>query len=84
MGAFTIQIVGDGSVGTKTKTYVVSDADINRLMAFATVIAIGNGIPSPTVIQAALALADAVTQRLRDQLRNFEINQVAILPITMT
>jgi hypothetical protein len=35
MGAITFQVIGDASVGTRTKTFAVSDADVNRLVAWA-------------------------------------------------
>lgn len=33
MGSVTFQIIGDGTVGTLSKTYTVSDADVNRHVA---------------------------------------------------
>jgi hypothetical protein len=35
MGSITLTTVGDASVGTVTRTWNVSDADINRLVAWA-------------------------------------------------
>lgn len=58
MGSVTFQVVGDGTVGTKTKTYTVSDADVNRLVAYGKALATAAGIANPTVTQGLLAWAD--------------------------
>jgi len=66
MGTVTLTIVGDGTVGTKTKTYNFVDADINRLVAWAKVVyatpptvAVPNP-PALTVTQALVAWGDGL------------------------
>lgn len=60
MGTITLSITGDVSVGTKTKTYTVADADINRLVAIWKTRAntVVNG--TATVAQACVVWADSV------------------------
>lgn len=58
MGSITFQVFGDGTVGTKTKTYTVSDADINRLVAYGIKLATTPQLPNPTVAQGLLAWVD--------------------------
>lgn len=66
MGSITFQAVGDASIGTKTKTYAISDADMNRFAAWAIAkfaTQPTNGNPNPpalTVAQALSAWADSV------------------------
>lgn len=68
MGSITIQIVGDGTVGTKTKTYTVSDADVNRLVAFGKSMVGG----TPTVAQGLIAYADKVIADTKGAVRIYE------------
>ena len=60
MGSITITIIGDASVLTKTKTFTVSDADINRTIAYLKVQAnsVVNG--TATTAQACLVWANKV------------------------
>lgn len=82
MGSITVQLVGDGTVGTKTKTYVVSDADVNRLVAYAKSLVGGN----PTVAQAASAYADAILTLTKTNIFQYEqgVAANAISPIVAT
>lgn len=86
MGTITFQVVGDGSVGTKTKTYTVSDADVNRLVAFAQAIAANNGVSNPNVTQGLLAWADRMMSETKTGVRAYEqaIAAAAIAAITAT
>ena len=78
MGALTFQLVGDASVGTKTKTYTVSNADVNRFVAWAIAkyaIAPTPKIPNPpalTPAQAVAAWADATVNDLKMGVVNME------------
>jgi hypothetical protein len=72
MGSITFQVVGDASVGTKTKTYTVSDADVNRLVEFAKSL---TGIANPTVTQALLAWANNEMDAVKRNVKAFECNQ---------
>lgn len=77
MGSITIQVIGDGTVGTKSKTYTVSDADVNRLVAFGKSMVGG----SPTVTQGLVAWADKVIADTKSAVRAYE-NAVATAAIT--
>lgn len=60
MGSVTFQIIGDGTVGTLSKTYTVSNADVNRhVTAWKSRIATAI-VPSPTTPNAMLAWADSM------------------------
>lgn len=72
MGSITFQVVGDGSVGTKTKTYTVSDADVNRLVAYGVSLATTPQVPSPTVAQALLAWADRAMALAKSDVLSYE------------
>jgi hypothetical protein len=70
MGSVRIEVAG-GVVGTaKGKTFTVSDADVNRLVAWAQA-RFANG-STPTVLQALVAWADSVIARTRDDVLNYE------------
>ncbi len=58
MGSVTFQIVGDGSVGTLSKNYTVSNADVNRHVTAWKGRTATPGVPSPTTPNAMLAWAD--------------------------
>jgi len=65
VGSISIQVVGDASVGTKSKTYNYTDAQINRLVAWAKTAysQSSRGVPDPpplTTAQALSAWADAL------------------------
>lgn len=72
MGSITFQVIGDGTVGTKTKTYTVSDADINRLVNCWKTLGATNAVPSPTVAQALLAWADHEISDTKSSVLQFE------------
>lgn len=87
MGQITISVVGDGSVGTKSKTYSFTDAAINRLVAAEQAAAKSAGVAAnPTVTQALVFYADAVIQGTIDGVKSFEQSAAAaaILPIVAT
>lgn len=87
MGSVTIQVIGDVSVGTKAKTYVVSDADVNRLVAAEKAAYTSSfGTANPTVAQALTFFADTVMQTTKDSVKVFEqgVAAAAISPITAT
>jgi len=84
MGAVTFQVVGDGTVGTKTKTYTVSDADVNRLVAYGQSLAAANGVSNPTVTQGLLAWADRVMVITKMDVRGYEQQQAAVGISTIT
>lgn len=86
MGSLTFQIVGDASVGTKTKTYAVSDADVNRFVAWATAqyatkrtVAVPNP-PALTVAQALNAWANEVVNGMKNNVVTRE-NSVALAAV---
>lgn len=81
MGSITIQIIGDGSVGTKTKTYTVSDADVNRVVTAAKTIS-----GAVTTVQACLDLASLLQSTVTNLVLSSEQRtaSVAVLPITST
>lgn len=58
MGSVTFQIVGDGTVGTLTKTYTVSNADVNRHVAAWKTRVATSAVPNPTTPISMLAWAD--------------------------
>lgn len=72
MGSITITVVGDASVGTKTKVFTVSDADINRLVARAKIkyAPVVNG--TPTTAQAMSAMADELVAYLKQDVVSAE------------
>lgn len=81
MGSITIQIIGDGTVGTKTKTYTVSDADVNRVVTAAKTL---NG--AVTTVQACLDLASYLQSSVTNLVLASEKAAAAtpIQPITST
>lgn len=78
MGTVTIQVIGDASVGTKSKSYALSDADVNRLVnwaksAYATAPTVQVPSPPPlTVAQALVAWADGVIAGTKNNVVNWE------------
>ena len=72
MGSITIQIVGDASVGTRTKTYAVSDADINRLVAWAVAAYTDAGSAPPTPVQALAKWADRFIAQTKESVVGLE------------
>lgn len=73
MGSITIQVIGDVSVGTKSKTYTYSDANINRLVNYGKDVA-GNGA---TITQGLAAWADQVIKTMQDNVVYAERTAVA-------
>lgn len=63
MGSITIQVIGDVSVGTKSKTYNYSDADINRLVAYGRAL-FGAGA---TITQGLVAWSDQTIKQMQQQ-----------------
>jgi hypothetical protein len=94
MGTLTIQVVGDATVGTKSKAYVISDADVNRLVAYckaAYPIVTTNpttGVTTtsvPTVAQALVSWADGFVAGTKANVQRFETPVPAVpAPITAT
>lgn len=86
MGSITFQVTGDASVGTKSKAFVVSDADVNRLVAYATAAfatppTVGNPTPPAlTVAQALLAWAQAMMNQATGAVTGYERSIVAPPP----
>ncbi len=72
MGSIAITVIGDGAVGTKSKTYTVSDADIGRLVAFSRAVYATTAIPNPTITQGLVAWADAIIERAKANVRDYE------------
>jgi hypothetical protein len=73
MGSLTIQVVGDASVGTKTKTWTITNANINRLVDFGEYIYTQkNPGTTPTVAQSLLAWSDWVFDHTVSKLREAE------------
>jgi L-aminopeptidase/D-esterase-like protein len=80
MGHFRMEVAG-GVVGTaKGKTFTLSDANVNRLAAWAQArYTTSNGaVVVPTVPQALAMWADEVFNRTRDDILNYERAQAAI------
>jgi hypothetical protein len=89
MGSLTIQVVGDATVGTKTKAYAIPDADVNRLVAFckaAYPIQNADGTTTvPTVAQALVSWADGFVAGTKTNVQRFETPVPAVpAPITAT
>lgn len=86
MGSLTLQVIGDGTVGTKSKTFTISDADINRLVAAWKSKITTVALPSPTVTQAMVAFADNVMAHAKSDTLDVEARTAtaAILPIVGT
>lgn len=86
MGSLTVQVIGDATVGTKSKTFTVSNTDINRFVAACQAKAATAAVPSPTVAQALSAFADSVWAKAKTDTLNFEADAAAaaIQPIAAT
>jgi len=88
MGSITFTGVGDASIGTKTKTYTISNADMNRFAAWAIVTFATkptNAVPNPpalSVAQAMSAWADwcMAETKTRVVARERAIAQAAVAP----
>lgn len=72
MGSITIQVVGDASVGSRSKTFTVPDAHINRLVAFAKGEFTPTGEPPLTTPQALLEWAERVMKATKKQVLAYE------------
>jgi hypothetical protein len=72
MGSYTRQVIGDVSVGTKTKTFTVPDADVNRMVAWAKWRFTPEGQPELNTTQALLALAQYEMDQIRAAVRAYE------------
>jgi hypothetical protein len=84
MGSLTIQIVGDASVGTKTKTFAIPDADVNRFVAWAQSAypIITNGVAStPTVAQALASWANGIMAGTQNNVLAYERANAAAAPV---
>lgn len=73
MGSITLTLVGDASVGTNTKTYTISNADVNRWVATLKLKAnpVVNG--TATVAQACVVWADSVVEQARADVKAADI-----------
>ena len=86
MGSITISVTGDATIGTKSKAFVVSDADINRLVAYATTVFATqptNGNPNPPALlpaQALLAWAQSFIDQTKSSVVSLERAAVAPPP----
>ena len=80
MGSITISIVGDASVGTKSKAFTISDADLNRAIAYlkAQATPVVNG--TATTAQACLVWANKVLGELQASTVAFE-NAAAVAAV---
>lgn len=81
MGTVTFQIVGDGTVGTLTKTYTVSNADVNRHVAAWKARVSTSSVPTSMLAWADFMMATSVTI-IQDTERATAAN--AITPIGAT
>lgn len=87
MGNITISVTGDASVGTKSKVFVVSDADVNRLVAYAQAnfaTPPTNGNPNPPALtgaQALLAWAQTIIDQTKTAVPAYERSIVAPPPV---
>jgi len=83
MGTITFTVVGDVSVGTKTKSYAVSDADVNRFVNYCKQF---SPLPSPTVAQALVAWADNEIASLKNGVISSETRtaSAALIPVVAT
>ena len=84
MGSISFQVVGDASVGTRTKTYSVSDANINRMVAWAQSELRQPGDPALTVAQALLAWAETMMNTTRREVVSYEQRTNNIAPFEAT
>lgn len=75
MGSITFQVVGDASVGTRSKTYAVPDAHINRLVA-----CLKAGDAAKTAPQALLEWAELMMALTRERVLTYERSAAAIAP----
>ena len=79
MGSISFQVVGDASVGTRNKTYAVSDENINRLVAY-----LKADDPALTTPQALLKWTDLVMQLTRERVQEHERRAATIAPFEAT
>ena len=89
MGSITLTLVGDVTVGTKTKTYAISDADVNRWIAVLKTKAnpVVNG--TATIAQACVVWADSIVAQAKADVAAAELASaqaavVAPAPIVAT
>jgi hypothetical protein len=73
MGSITFTVVGDASVGTRTRTFTVPDAHVNRFVEWARWRFGSEGV-TPTIPQALLAWAEFEMARLRTDVQDREYN----------
>jgi hypothetical protein len=82
MGSISFQVIGDASVGTKSRTFQVPDAHINRLVE-----AMKPFGAQPATATTALAyLSQMVMDKTKDVVREREqaAAALAVAPITAT
>lgn len=79
MGSISFQVIGDASVGTRSKSYAVSDENINRLVAY-----LKADDPSLTTPQALLKWTDLVMQLTRERVVEYERRAASIPPFEAT
>lgn len=79
MGQIAFQVVGDASVGTRTKTYTVPDEHINRL-----VLCMKAGDAAITPPQALLKWADLMIALTKERVLGFERSTASIPPFEAT
>ena len=73
MGSVTVQIIGDGTVGTKSKTFTFTNAQINRLVTFGSYIyKQKNPGTTPNVTQSLSAWGDWIIEHTKSKLRETE------------
>jgi hypothetical protein len=81
LGSITFQVIGDASVGTKTKTATFSNADINRLVTAA-----GSFVANPTPTTALEFWASAMIKKTIELVDDYEkaVANAARTPIVGT
>jgi hypothetical protein len=75
MGSITFQVVGDASVGTRTRTFTVPDAHVNRLVEWAKWKFTPEGQPDLSTPQALLAWSERMMSDTKKHVLNFERNE---------
>lgn len=73
MGSITFSATGNGGVGTKSRTFTVSDADISRFIVWArATYGNGEGAPAITITQAMNAWSWDMMNSTKERILQFE------------
>jgi hypothetical protein len=78
MGSISFQVIGDASVGTRSKTFIHTDENINRLVAY---MKADNELTTP---QALLKWAELMMQLTKERVLEHERRVQAIPPFEAT